>query len=120
MSTAVTVESRMARVEVTTEIITAYLVDGRVISVPLAWSWRLSEATPAQRANWELIGHGHGVHWPDIDEDISVEGMLNGMPAPRPTTRRMTKAPANTALQPTSRARTASVKSKRRARAPRG
>ena len=120
MSTAVTVESRMARVEVTTEIITAYLVDGRVISVPLAWSWRLSEATPAQRANWKLIGNGHGAHWPDIDEDISVEGMLNGIPAPRPKAMRMTKAPANTALQPTSRARTVSVKSKRRARAARG
>jgi hypothetical protein len=56
--------------------ITAHLVDGRVISVPLAWSWRLSDATPAQRANWQLIGDGHGVHWPDIDEDISHEPSL--------------------------------------------
>jgi len=52
---------------------------------PLAWSWRLSEATPAQRANYRLTGTGQGVHWPDIDEDISVEGMLHGTPAPRPT-----------------------------------
>jgi hypothetical protein len=59
-------------------------MDGRTISVPLAWSWRLSEATPKQRANWEIIGDGHGVHWPDIDEDISAEGMLCGIPAPRP------------------------------------
>jgi hypothetical protein len=81
MSTVVRVESRIARVEVTDETITAHLLDGRVISVPLAWSWRLSEATPVQRANWQLIGDGHGVHWPDVDEDISAEGMLRGIPA---------------------------------------
>src|SRR3989440_1309952 len=84
MSTAVSVENRIDHVEVTDETITAHLVDGRVISVPLAWSWRLSEATPAQRANWELIGDDHGVHWSDIDEDLSADGMLNGVPAHRP------------------------------------
>ena len=70
--------------QVTDDLITAYLVDGRIISVPLAWSWRLSEATPAQRANYELIGDGQGVHWPDVDEDLSAEGMLHGAPALRP------------------------------------
>src|SRR2546421_1968815 len=106
MSTAVSVENRIDHVEVTDETITAHLVDGRVISVPLAWSWRLSEATPAQRSNWKLIGDGHGVHWPDIDEDLSAEGMLNGVPARRPAkaTRRKS-VPANQALQPTRRAR---------------
>ena len=84
MSTAVSVESRIDHVEVTDDTITAHLVDGRVISVPLAWSWRLSDATPAQRANWQLIGDGHGVHWPDVDEDISAEGILTGVPARRP------------------------------------
>jgi hypothetical protein len=84
MSTAVSAEPRIARVDVSDETITAHLVDGRVIGVPLAWSWRLSEATPAQRANWQLIGDGHGVHWPDVDEDISAEGMLTGAPACRP------------------------------------
>src|SRR5437660_9563893 len=84
MSTAVSVESRIDHVEVTDEAITAHSVDGRVISVPLAWSWRLSDATPAQRANWTLIGDGQGVHWPDVDEDLSVDGMLNGVPARRP------------------------------------
>ncbi|MCK4469971.1 MAG: DUF2442 domain-containing protein [Desulfobacterales bacterium] len=69
---------------VTDESITAYLWDGRVISVPLEWSWRLAEATPKQRAHFEIIGNGHGVHWPDIDEDISAEGMLFGIPALRP------------------------------------
>ena len=84
MSIAVSVEYRIQRVDVTDETITVYLVDGRVISVPLAWSWRLSEATPAQRANWQLIGDGHGAHWPDVDEDISAEGMLNGFPHTAP------------------------------------
>ena len=120
MSTAVCVESRIDHVEVTEETITAYLVDGRVISVPLAWSWRLSEATPAQRANWTLIGDGHGVHWPDVDEDLSAEGMLNGVPARRPgIAPKAGSAPANRALQPTSRAHR-KAKSKRRSPAARG
>lgn len=77
-------EVRIKNIEVTDDTITAYLVDGRVISVPLAWSWRLSEATLEQRANYEIIGDGQGIHWPEIDEDISAEGMLYGVPAPRP------------------------------------
>ena len=83
MSTVVRVDPRVKGVVVTDEEITAELVDGRVISVPLAWSWRLSEATPEQRSNYELIGEGLGVHWPDVDEDISVDGMLHGAPAAR-------------------------------------
>jgi hypothetical protein len=118
MSTAVSVESRISGVEVSDEAIIARLVDGRVISVPLAWSWRLSEATPAQRRNWELIGDGHGVHWPDIDEDISAEGMLNGIPAQRSRAGRST-TPANGPLQPPSRARR-KAKAKPRSRAARG
>lgn len=62
----------------------AHLVDGRTISVPLTWSWRLSEATEAQRKNYGFIGDGIGVHWPDIDEDISAQGMLTGSPAKHP------------------------------------
>ena len=84
MNTVLKADARMASVLVTDEAITAELVDGRSISVPLAWSWRLSEATPAQRANWRLIGSGQGIHWPDVDEDISVRGMLDGVPAHRP------------------------------------
>lgn len=80
-------EPRARSVEVTDDEITARLVDGRTISVPLVWSWRLAEATPAQRARWELIGDGEGVHWPDVDEDLSVRGMLEGVPAPRPVRR---------------------------------
>lgn len=71
--------------DVTDEFVTAHLVDGRVISVPLGWSWRLERATPEQRRRYEIIGDGEGVHWPDVDEDLSAEGMLNGSPAPRPT-----------------------------------
>jgi len=75
---------RLLEVRVTEEEIIAYLVDGRTISVPIAWSWRLSEATPQQRSNFEIIGNGLSIHEPDIDEDISVEGMLHGAPARRP------------------------------------
>ncbi len=75
---------RIAFVRVTDDSIIAQLADGRTIGVPLAWSWRLSEATPEQRGHYEIIGNGHGVHWPDVDEDISATGMLCGTPAPRP------------------------------------
>lgn len=84
MRIAVNTDARVKEVSVTDDLITFHLVDGRVISVPLAWSWRLSDATPAQRNNYEIIGDGHGVHWPDIDEDLSVEGMFHGVPARRP------------------------------------
>ena len=54
------------------------LIDGRSISIPLAWYPRLQHGTTAERANWRLIGDGRGVHWPDLDEDISVENLLAG------------------------------------------
>jgi hypothetical protein len=57
------------------------LMDGRTISVPLAWYPRLLNATPDQRLNWEKCAAGYGMHWPDIDEDLSTEGMLRGAPA---------------------------------------
>lgn len=75
---------KIKRFEITNDLIIAHRVDGPAISVPLAWSWRLSEATPAQRKNYEIIGDGKGIHWPEIDEDISVEGMLYGIPARKP------------------------------------
>jgi hypothetical protein len=59
------------------------LIDGRTITVPLAWYPRLLHATPAQRAVWEISGGGYGIHWPQIDEDLSTEGLLRGAPAPR-------------------------------------
>ncbi|HBY94875.1 MAG TPA: DUF2442 domain-containing protein [Chloroflexi bacterium] len=84
MNTVVTAEILITEIEVTDDTMTAHLTDGRTISVPLVWSWRLAEATPEQRARYEIIGDGEGVHWPDIDEDISAAGMLYGIPAPRP------------------------------------
>jgi hypothetical protein len=84
MNTAASSEPRIVTIDVTDDVIVAELADGRTISVPLAWSWRLSEATPTQRKNFEIIGDGEGVHWPDIDEDISARGMLQGVPARLP------------------------------------
>ncbi len=84
MNTAVRTDLRIQNLRVTEDEIVAELTDGRVISVPLAWSWRLSDATPEQRDHFRILGTGEGVHWPDIDEDISVEGMLHGIPARRP------------------------------------
>lgn len=85
MSTAVDIiDPRVVNVLVTEDEITARLADGRTISVSLAWSWRLSEATIEQRQDFEIIGDGIGIHWPEIDEDIGVEGMLGGRPARRP------------------------------------
>lgn len=77
-------DARVRSVEVTDKLIIAHLMDGRTISVPLSWSWRLADATPSQRNNFEIIADGIGIHWPDVDEDISVRGMLVGTPAPRP------------------------------------
>jgi len=83
MNIVAPIEPRIADVCIGEAEITAFLVDGRTVSVPLAWSWRLSEATPEERKHWVLIGDGIIVHWPDVDEDISVAGMLNGTPAPK-------------------------------------
>jgi len=109
MGTVASMEPRIHEVRVTEDEIIAHLADGRVISVPLAWSWRLSEATLKQRANFRLIGSGQGVHWPAVDEDISVEGMLHGVPArrPRSTPARVraggvrSQEPRNKRIQPT-------------------
>lgn len=87
MNTAVPNEPRIVSVMVTDDEIKATLIDGRTISVPLVWSWRLAGATPEQRQNYEIIGSGQGIHWPDVDEDISALGMLTGGPA-RPAKQR--------------------------------
>ncbi len=102
MNTAASSDPRIQKVRVTKDEIIAHLVDGLLISVPLAWSWRLSEATPAQRANFRLIGTGQGIHWPEVDEDISIEGLLHGIPArrPRPSAATAGQAPPNKRVQP--------------------
>ncbi len=63
-------------VAVSDDALLVVLADGRELSAPLAWFPRLREATPAQRAEWRLLGRGQGIHWPAIDEDISVESLL--------------------------------------------
>jgi len=72
-------------VHFTEDTLSVDLVDGRTITVPLAWYPRLLHATPEQRQNWQISGGGFGIHWPDIDEDLSTEGLLRGAPAPRRT-----------------------------------
>lgn len=68
-------------VKITSDSLNVDLSDGRTISVPLEWYPRLVHAAPAERKNWRLIGRGHGIHWEDVDEDISVEGLLAGRPS---------------------------------------
>ena len=69
------------RVTITKDTLTVDLSDGRTISVPMAWFPRLLHATAQERRQWRLIGKGQGIHWEDIDEDISVEGLLAGRPS---------------------------------------
>jgi hypothetical protein len=104
-------ESVAVEVTCSDHALTVVLDDGRTVSVPLAWFPRLLNATPQQRNEWEPIGGGIGIHWEEIDEDISVASLLQ----PEKFMRL-----ANTALQPTSRARPRRSKSRRRVRAARG
>lgn len=76
-------DERVAGVRFADERLVVDLADGRTIAVPVAWYPRLANATPAQRENWEVAGAGYGIHWPDVDEDLSTEGLLRGAPAPR-------------------------------------
>lgn len=73
---------RVKDVRVSKDTLTVDLWDGHTITVPIAWYPRLLHATPQQRANWQIAGGGFGIHWPDVDEDLSTEGLLRGAPAP--------------------------------------
>jgi len=77
-----TADIRVQSVSVSDEELMVGLMDGRKISVPLWWYPTLANATPEQRSHWEICGAGFGIHWPDIDEDLSTEGLLAGAPAP--------------------------------------
>ena len=83
---------RVKNVRCTQATLRVDLLDGRTIIVPLAWYPRLLHATPQQRAKWKIAGGGYGIHWPDVDEDLSVEGLLRGLPAPRVTAQVPSKA----------------------------
>lgn len=80
---ALAADERVADVEISEDELSVRLKDGRKISVPLVWYPRLLHATEDQRNNWEIAGAGYGIHWEDVDEDLSVEGLLRGAPAPR-------------------------------------
>ncbi len=82
---ALAADERVADVEVSEDMLCVHLMDGRRISVPLVWYPRLLNATEAQRKNWRIIGGGYGIHWEEVDEDLSTEGLLRGAPAPRPS-----------------------------------
>lgn len=75
-------DPRAVNVSVGDDELTVELADGRRVSIPLAWFPRLLRANPEQRKNWKLVGDGKGIHWPDVDEDLSVEGLLEGAAAP--------------------------------------
>ncbi len=74
-------DERVRDVRIDEESLSVDLMDGRTITVPLAWYPRLADAAPAQRARWEVAGGGYGIHWPELDEDLSTEGLLRGAPA---------------------------------------
>jgi len=80
---ALTADERVVDVKFTKDTLSVALRDGRTITVPLAWYPRLFNASAAERRNWRVAGGGYGIHWPDIDEDLSTDGLLRGAPAPR-------------------------------------
>jgi hypothetical protein len=79
---ALAADERVANVRCTEDTLAVDLMDGRTIIVPLAWYPRLLNATPAQRERWQISGGGYGIHWTDLDEDLSTEGLLRGAPSP--------------------------------------
>tara|TARA_R110000868_G_scaffold84822_5_gene238924 strand:- start:7434 stop:7697 length:264 start_codon:yes stop_codon:yes gene_type:complete len=80
---ALSADERVLDITVTDESLSVSLQDGRNITVPLIWYPKLFNATDVQRQDWEVCGGGYGIHWPQIDEDLSTEGLLRGAPAPR-------------------------------------
>jgi hypothetical protein len=76
-------DERVSQVRVSEKALTVTLKDGRTIAVPLTWYPKLFNASPKQRRNWRIAGGGYGIHWPEIDEDLSTEGLLRGAPAPQ-------------------------------------
>lgn len=80
---AIRADERVQNVYFTQDTISVDLMDGRTITVPLVWYPKLLAALPEQREKWEICGGGYGIHWSEIDEDLSTEGFLRGAPAPR-------------------------------------
>ena len=108
----------------TSKALEVVLRDGRTLSVPLQWYPRLAHGSPSERQRWRLIGNGVGIHWPDLDEDISIAGLLAGLPSGESSSSlkqwlASRRRPSNKALQPSSRARR-KAKSRKSSRAARG
>ncbi len=80
---ALAADERVAGVEFSQDSLCVSLKDGRTIGVPLVWYPKLLKATEMQHKKWQVCGGGYGIHWPDLDEDLSTEGLLRGAPAPR-------------------------------------
>jgi hypothetical protein len=80
---ALRADERVANVTFSADSLSVALKDGGTISVPLAWYPKLLHASEEQRKKWTISGAGYGIHWPDLDEDLSTEGLLRGAPAPR-------------------------------------
>jgi hypothetical protein len=87
---ATATDERVADVKTNEDELSVRLMDGRTISVPLVWYPRLLNATEEQRKNWRISGSGYGIHWEDVDEDLSTEGLLRGAPAPNPHVAKIT------------------------------
>ena len=87
---ALSADERVRDVRVSEDTLTVDLMDGRTISVPLVWYPRLLSGTPKQRSRWKVCAAGYGIHWPDLDEDLSTDGLLRGAPAPVSSARRRT------------------------------
>jgi hypothetical protein len=85
---ALSADERVRDVRISEDTLTVDLMDGRTISVPLVWYPRLLSGTAKQRSNWKVCAAGYGIHWPDLDEDLSTEGLLRGAPAPARSVRR--------------------------------
>jgi hypothetical protein len=80
---ALRADERVANVAVTDDSLSVSLMDGRTITVPVVWFPKLLRASAQQRNNWKVSAAGYGIHWPDLDEDLSTEGLLRGAPAPQ-------------------------------------
>ena len=88
---ALSADERVRDVRVSEDTVTVDLMDGRTISVPLVWYPRLMSGTAKQRWNWKVCAAGYGIHWTELDEDLSTEGLLRGAPAPTGSAPRSTK-----------------------------
>jgi len=98
-------DERVEAVYFTRDSLVVDLIDRRTISVPLSWYPKLLKATQKQRSNWEICGGGYGIHWPEIDEDLSTEGLLRGSPAPNLKSRMAKKNLKPKAIRRLSRSR---------------